>query len=230
MSIMAIVPAYNEEKSIFRVVSTIRNTHPEVDVVVVNDGSRDNTSYEARRAGAHVIDLPCNLGIGGAVQTGYIYGMKAGYDVVVQIDGDGQHNPTDLGRLLDIISRDEADMVIGSRFIEDTHYNPGILRGIGIRFFSRIVSMLIGLRVSDTTSGYRAVNRRIIEAFAKYYPSDYPEVETIVYISKKGFRIREIPVHMSERKEGKSSITPIKSIYYMLKVTLSLLLQPSGGQ
>lgn len=226
MKVMVAIPAYNEEKNIFRVVNAVKCNNPEVDVVVINDGSRDLTGVEAQRAGAFVINLPQNLGIGGAVQTGYIYAERKGYDVVIQVDGDGQHDPKDLSRLIDSIEKDEADMVIGSRFAEKTDYVSTKMRWLGINFFSKLVSFVCRSDFSDTTSGYRAVNKKVINIFAKYYPRDYPEVETIVYASKRGVRIKEISVDMKKRQGGKSSITPLKSIYYMIKVTCAILLQP----
>lgn len=226
MKSMVAIPAYNEEKNIFSVVEAVKFHHPEVDVVVINDGSRDNTGHEAQRAGAFVINLPQNLGIGGAVQTGYIYAKKKGYDAVIQIDGDGQHNPKDLSKMLEAIEKDKVDMVIGSRFVEKTDYKSSSMRKLGINFFSTFVSFMCKEDFSDTTSGYRAVNKKVIELFARYYPRDYPEVETIVYASKRGVRIKEISVDMNERQGGKSSITPIRSIYYMIKVTCAILLQP----
>lgn len=226
MKVMVAIPAYNEEKNIFRVIQGVRYQHPEVDVVVINDGSRDNTDFEAQRAGAFVINLPQNLGIGGAVQTGYIYGKKMDYDIVIQIDGDGQHNPKDLTKMIKVIEKNEADMVIGSRFVKKTDYESSSMRKFGINFFSKFVSLICKRNFYDTTSGYRAVNKKVIELFSRYYPRDYPEVETIVYASKRGVRIKEISVDMDKRKEGKSSITALKSIYYMLKVTCAILLQP----
>lgn len=226
MKIMTVIPAYNEEKNIYKVVQSVTHYHPEIDVVVVNDGSRDNTCFEAKKAGACVINLPQNLGIGGAVQTGYLYAQKNNYDVVVQIDGDGQHNPKDLSKLIEVIESNTADMAIGSRFIEKTDFKSGKIRKLGINFFSKFVSFVCMEDFHDTTSGYRAVNRKVIELFSNYYPNDYPEVETIVYASKRNIRIKEISVDMDKRQGGKSSITPLKSIYYMIKVTCAILLQP----
>ena len=226
MKVMVVVPAYNEEKDIYKVVASIKEYHPEIDVVVVNDGSKDNTCFEAKRAGAFVIDLPQNLGIGGAVQTGYLYGKRNDYDVVIQIDGDGQHDPKDISRLVEVIENKEADMVIGSRFVEQTEYESSSMRKLGINFFSRFVSFVCKQNFYDTTSGYRAANRKVIELFSTYYPKDYPEVETIVYAIKRGIRIKEVSVDMNKRQGGKSSITPLKSVYYMIKVTSAILLQP----
>ncbi|MDP4146926.1 MAG: glycosyltransferase family 2 protein [Bacillota bacterium] len=221
MRTMVVVPCYNEGKSIFNLVICIKRYNPDVDIVVVDDGSSDNTIYEARSAGALVIPLCQNLGIGGAVQTGYIYALNKDYDIVVQIDGDGQHNPSELEKLIHLLENKEADMAIGSRFVSDTGYIPSIARKLGIIFFSVIVSSLCNKKFHDTTSGYRAVSRKGIELFAKYYPRDYPEVETIVYAWKNGLKVEEVSVSMEQRKYGKSTITPIKSIYYLFKVTFA---------
>lgn len=221
MKILVIVPAYNEEGSIYNVVSLIKSNVPFVDILVINDGSKDNTYFEAKKAGAKVVNLVENLGIGAAVQTGYIYALSKGYDITIQVDGDGQHNPEDLKSLIKEIEVGNADIVIGSRFVKSTGYKASIFRSIGIRYFSRLVSKLCGKNYYDTTSGYRSVNRKGIELFSKYYPRDYPEVETIVYACKKGLNIKEVKVDMNYREAGKSSITPIRACYYMIKVTIS---------
>lgn len=223
MKTLIIVPAYNEEKSIYNVVTSIKFNIPWADVVVINDGSKDNTYLEAKKAGAKVINLIENLGIGGAVQSGYIYALKKEYDIAVQVDGDGQHNPADLNLLLREIEKGNTDMVIGSRFVEETGYKASAFRNIGIKYFSNLVSKLCGKSYYDTTSGYRLVNKKGIELFSSYYPKDYPEVETIVYACKKGLNVKEVKVNMNEREAGKSSITPIRAIYYMAKVTMSTL-------
>lgn len=228
MKVLVVVPAYNEEKSICRVVRSIKSSCPEVDVVVINDGSTDNTYLEAIRGRALVVNLIQNLGIGGAVQTGFLYARKNHYDIAVQIDGDGQHDPHDMTKMIEIIQKNKADMVIGSRFVKSTEYKPPGMRRAGILFFSKLVSVLCRKKYYDTTSGYRAVNRKGLELFTRYYPKDYPEVETIVFAFNRGLRIAEIPVNMQKRQEGKSSITPLKSVYYMLKVTCLLLLQPKS--
>ncbi len=224
MKTLVIIPAYNEEATIYNVVSNVKQCSLEVDVLVINDGSKDRTSEKALLAGAKVINLSQNVGIGGAVQTGYLYALYNNYDIAVQIDGDGQHNPKYLSKLIQPLLENTADMTIGSRFLEETGYSPSFFRNIGIKYFSRLVSSIIHKPILDTTSGFRAVNRKTIELFANYYPSDYPEVETIVYGSSKGVRVNEVPVSMNYRQGGKSSITPIKSIYYMIKVTLSVVL------
>lgn len=223
MKTLIIVPAYNEEKNIYDVVNSIGRSNPLVDILVINDGSNDNTYFEAKRAGAKVIDLAQNLGIGGAVQSGYIYALNKGYEIAVQIDGDGQHDPKDLQKLIKEMKENNLDMIIGSRFVEDTEYKPSFFRLLGIRYFSKLVSFLCGNNYYDTTSGYRLVNKKGIRLFANYYPKDYPEVETIVYACKKGLKVKEVMVSMKSRSGGKSSITPMKSIYYMIKVTLATL-------
>lgn len=227
MNCLVIIPAYNEGKSIYEVTTAIKDSNPEFDVVVVNDGSKDNTELEAKRAGAKVLSLSSNLGIGGAMQTGYLYALYNGYDAAVQVDGDGQHSPKDLGRLVKELDEGNADMVIGSRFVCKSSYEPGACRKLGIKYFSRLVSFLCRSSYHDTTSGYRMVNKRGISLFANYYPQDYPEVETIVYAVKNGLEVKEISVEMNKRQGGRSSITPMKSVYYMVKVTLASIIQPS---
>ncbi|AGK97139.1 glycosyltransferase family 2 protein [Clostridium pasteurianum] len=230
MKHLVIIPAYNEGQNIYNVVKNIINSTSEFDIVVINDGSKDNTYFEAKKAGAKVLNLSSNLGVGGAVQTGYLYAYDNNYDVAVQIDGDGQHCSEDLLKLLEEIKRNEVDMVIGSRFIGEGHYKPSLFRSIGIKYFSKLVSYLCKISYYDTTSGYRIVNRKAIEHFINYYPQDYPEVETIVYAVKNGLKVKEILVNMNKRQGGKSTITPLKSIYYMIKVTLALIIEkPSEG-
>ena len=221
MKTLIIIPAYNEEEAIEKVVNSIAQ---EVDVLVVNDGSKDNTSKIAKKTRAKVIDLPCNLGIGGAVQTGYIYAKKNEYDIAIQIDGDGQHRPEYIRQMVDIIEKNEADMVIGSRFIEKTSYDQTFFRRLGIYITSAIIKILTGKKIHDTTSGYRAINKKVIEEFANSYPYDYPEPDTNMRAILKGFRIKEIPVEMNKRTTGVSSISPLKSVSYMLKVSLALII------
>lgn len=228
MRTLVVIPAYNEGKTIYEVVKSVKKAHENVDVLVVDDGSCDETFSESQRAGAKAVCLPLNLGIGGAVQTGYIYALEHGYDCVVQIDGDGQHDPKDLHKLLSLVESGKCDMAIGSRFVEKTGYTPSFFRKIGISYFSKLVSFITGQAVTDTTSGYRAVNRKVIEQFFKYYPTDYPEVETIVYIAKNGYKIKEVSVDMRQRTAGKSSITPLRSLYYTIKVTICLLFMRKG--
>lgn len=224
MKVLAIIPAYNEEGSIPEVIRRIRVNLPKADIVVVNDGSKDNTSIKAAAAGAKVLDLPFNLGIGGAMQTGFLYAKSNNYDIAVQIDGDGQHNPEYASELIEPLVQGKADMVIGSRFIAETCYRPSLTRKAGMVFFSSLVETLTGRRVKDTTSGFRAANRKTINYFSDHYPTDYPEVDVLVKLYKKKFKVIEVPVEMSSRKTGKSSITPFRSFYYMIKVTVALLI------
>lgn len=221
---LVIVPAYNEEESIKKVVETIYEQNPTCDVVVVNDGSKDNTSEEARKTKAIVLDLPSNLGIGGAVQSGYLYAYKNDYDIAIQIDGDGQHKPIYIKQMREIISNGEADMVIGSRFVKKTAYKQTFMRMLGINITSKIIEIFTKKRIYDTTSGYRAVNKSIIKEFVESYPYDFPEPVTNMKMILQGKEIKEIPVEMEQRTTGTSFITPIKSISYMLKVTLSLVI------
>jgi len=220
---VAIVPAYEEEGIIAAVVAEIRSFDPALDIVVVDDGSVDGTAAAAASAGAAVVRLPFNLGIGGAVQTGFKYALEHGYGIAVRLDGDGQHDPTELPKLLEPLARDEADVVIGSRFAGgDREYRPPFARRAGIRWFAKLVSLLTRQRLTDTTSGFQAVNARGIRLFAADYPHDYPEVEAAVMVVRHRLRIVEVPVRMRERELGSSSITALRSLYYAVKVTLAL--------
>jgi glycosyltransferase involved in cell wall biosynthesis len=222
MKILIIIPAYNEEKSIPGVIDDIRSHVPDADIIVVNDGSRDRTEMVARELGVTVLALPFNLGIGGAMQTGYLYAEQNGYDVAVQFDGDGQHVAAEVGALLTPIRQGRADIVVGSRFLKSGEYRPPFFRRIGIWIFSTVLSAILGMKVTDTTSGFRAANRKVIEFFARAYPEDYPEVESLVLLHRAGMAIGEIPVQMRDRTGGRSSITPIRSAYYMIKVLLAV--------
>lgn len=222
--VLIIIPAYNEERSIKKVIEEVKNLNSNLDILVINDGSCDNTGKIARSCGVKVIDLPFNLGIGGAVQTGFIYAKNENYDIAVQLDGDGQHDPKFIKDLLALIENNEVDVVIGSRFNGIVNYNTPVLRKIGMKFFSKFIKVLTGLDIKDTTSGFRAVNRKVIEYFADKYPLDYPEVDVIVRLHKKGFKIKEIPVYMKAREYGRSSITPLRAVYYMVKVSFALFI------
>jgi glycosyltransferase involved in cell wall biosynthesis len=221
---LAIVPAYNEQDSIGTVLEEIRAAEPDLHVVVGNDASIDRTAAIAARAGAIVLDLPFNLGIGGAMQTGYQYALEHGFELAIQVDGDGQHDPREIGRVLEPILDGRADLVVGTRFVEGGGYRGTRLRRVGIRIFAAVVSLLVGERVSDTTSGFRAVNRKTLRLFAAQYPHDYPEVESIVLLSRHGLRMLEVPVQMRVRETGSSSITAVRSVYYMVKVLLALFI------
>jgi glycosyltransferase involved in cell wall biosynthesis len=222
--VVAIVPAHNEEGAIGGVVDEIRAYDPSFDVVVIDDGSGDRTAAVAAAHGAAVVRLPFNLGIGGAVQTGFQYALEHDYDLAVRLDGDGQHDPNELGKLLEPVRGGEADVVTGSRFVDGAAaYRPPLSRRIGITWFAKVVSLLTRQKVTDTTSGFQALNRRGIKLFAGDYPSDYPEVEAIVLVFKHRLRLTEVQVEMRQREHGESSITFVRSVYYMLKVTLALL-------
>ncbi len=221
--VLIAIPAYREEKMIGAVVGAVRRLYP-YDILVVNDGSQDGTSEAARGAGAIVVDLPCNLGIGGAVQTSFLYALEHGYDAVVRLDGDGQHEPGDIARVLEPILSGKAEAAIGSRFLSDTGYRTPFMRMAGIRFFRLLVNLFTGYRVTDPTSGFFAVNRRLLEFYSTLYPSDYPEVDSYILMHRLKARAVEVPARMYEREEGKSSITPFRAMYYMVKVTLSFLI------
>ncbi|HEY7207769.1 MAG TPA: glycosyltransferase family 2 protein [Gaiellaceae bacterium] len=219
---LAIVPALNEQESVGRVIDELRAFDPGLDVVVVDDGSTDRTAGIAVDSGARVVRLPFNLGIGGAMQTGFRYAFEHGYDVAVQVDGDGQHDPAELPKILAPLIAGEADLVVGSRFTGEGEFRSTALRRVGIRVFAWTVSRIVGQRVTDTTSGFRAVGRRGIALFAADYPHDYPEVEATVMVAKARLRLLEVPVSMRERAGGRSSITTLGSVYYMAKVMLAL--------
>ena len=225
----AIVPAYNEARSIAGVVAELRAAQPEFEIVVIDDGSTDETAAVARRAGAEVVQLPFNLGIGGAVQTGIEWARRRGCELAVQVDGDGQHDPRQIDRLLQPILAGNADVVVGTRFAGEGTYRPSVARRIGIGVFAGLVSLIVRQRVTDTTSGFRAMNERAIELFADEYPYDYPEVEATVLIFRHRLRLVEVAVTMRQRAAGRSSITVFRSLYYMGKVSLALfvgLLRP----
>jgi glycosyltransferase involved in cell wall biosynthesis len=221
---IAVVPAYNESASIASVVRELREADSEFEIIVVDDGSTDNTARLAAEAGAHVVRLPYNLGIGGAVQTGYQYAREHGFDLAVQVDGDGQHDPGQIPLLLAPILDGRADMVVGTRFAGEGSYRPPLLRRFGIRIFARVVSLVVRQRVTDTTSGFRAVNRKALCLFASDYPHDYPEVEATVLVFRHCLRMEEVPVAMRSRAGGRSSITAVSSVYYMVKVLLAIFI------
>ena len=224
MKALVIIPAYNEEGAIVNTVKNLKSICPDVDYVIIDDCSKDRTLEIAKQNNFHVIHLPINLGIGGAVQTGYKYAYENDYDVAIQMDADGQHDVFYIEEMRKIIEDGQADMVIGSRFIKNIGYKPTMARLIGIKINSAIIKILTKKKIYDTTSGFRAINRGIIEEFSRNYPYDYPEPCTNMEMILKGKKIKEIPVKMYQRKTGVSSIPPLKSIKYMLKVTLSLFL------
>jgi len=222
-SYLAVVPAYNEAASVGSVVRDLRARAPRVDVLVIDDGSTDNTRMVGEAAGAQVMRLPFNLGIGGAVQAGFLYASENDYDYMVQVDGDGQHLPEELPKLFEAMEEDpELDMVCGSRFLTDTGYPAPISRRTGIHVFAFLLSRIVGQRVSDPTSGFRLYNRKGIALFARDYPHDYPEVEAVLLVHFHRLRMREVPVRMLRRGGGVSSIRSGKSLYYMIKVLLAI--------
>jgi len=223
--LLAVVPAWNEAGAIGGVVDEIRAFDSGIDVVVVDDASTDDTADVARAHGAKVLSLPFNVGIGGAVQTGFRYARDEGYRAAVRLDGDGQHAAAELGKLLAPIEAGEAQLVVGSRFVDPGGtYRPPFARRMGIGIFARLVSLLGGQRVTDTTSGFSALDRTAIELFATEYPHDYPEVESTLVALKSGLRLVQVQVDMRERQAGTSSITFVRSLYYIVKVMLALLI------
>lgn len=222
--VVAIVPAWNEAAAIGGVVDEILAFDPTIHVVVVDDASDDETASVAQRHGAKVLPLLFNVGIGGAVQTGFRYARDEGYEIAVRLDGDGQHDASELGKLIGPVRAGEADLVIGSRFVDPGGtYRPPFARRMGIRVFARLVSLLGGQKVTDTTSGFSAMNRAGIELFALEYPHDYPEVEATLVALRSGLRLTQVQVEMRERQTGTSSITFVRSLYYIVKVMLALL-------
>ncbi|HVS85348.1 MAG TPA: glycosyltransferase family 2 protein [Gaiellaceae bacterium] len=219
---IAIVPAFNEEGNIGRVLAELHEFDPGLDVVVVSDGSVDRTCDVAAEHGAYVIRLPFNLGIGGAVQTGFRYAWEGGYQIAVRCDGDAQHDPAELPKVIAPVLAGQADIAVGSRFASGEGYRSTATRRLGIRLLALVVSAIARQRVTDATSGFQALNRRALGLFAADYPHDYPEVEGMVMTIKHRLRLVEVPVRMREREHGRSSITAFRSIYYMAKVLLAL--------
>ena len=223
---LAIIPGYNEAETVASVIDSVRLHAPTFDVLVIDDGSTDGTGEVADKAGAMVVRHAFNLGIGGAVQSGFVFAQERGYDYAVQVDADGQHCPEEISKLLDAMHADPSlDMVCGSRFIaRDRTYPATISRRTGIHIFAFILSRLVGQRVSDPTSGFRLYNRRGIGLFARDYPHDYPEVEAVLMVHFHRLRMSEVPVRMLQRGGGKSSIRSGKSAYYMIKVLLAIFI------
>lgn len=222
---LIIIPAFNEEANIEKTVAAIQKDAKEFDYVIINDCSTDRTREICEEHGYNIVNLPINLGIGGAVQTGYKYAQKYGYDMAVQVDGDGQHDPEFLNEMAEYIEKNKVDLVIGSRFIEKKGFQSSAVRRMGIKFFSCLIKLLTGEVITDPTSGLRMVGRNVIEIFARDYPKDYPEPESVVAVLRKKMIVKEIPVIMHEREGGVSSISPRKSVYYMVKVTLAILIE-----
>lgn len=225
MKKLIIIPAYNESESIENTVRDIMENAPDFDYVVINDCSKDNTKAICESNGFNIVNLPINLGIGGAVQTGYKYAMEYGYDIAVQVDGDGQHDPAFLKQMAEIIEKEDLDMVIGSRFIDKEGFQSSFMRRVGIKYFTVLIKMITGKTITDPTSGLRMIGRNVIKLYASDYPKDYPEPESVVAVLRRGMKVKEIPVVMRNRQGGVSSINPSKSVYYMIKVTLAILVE-----
>ncbi len=224
MRTLIMIPAYNEQNTLADLIEEIKDKCPDADYLVINDCSSDDTKKILKNIGASYVSAPVNLGIGGAVQTGYKYAAKNGYDIAIQVDGDGQHDVSYVKDMVSAIENGKADIVIGSRFIEKEGFQSSGARRMGIHFLSGLIKVMSGTKVKDVTSGFRAVNREYIEVFAKNYPDDYPEPEVIVISALSGAKIAEIPVIMRERTDGVSSINMKKSVYYMIKVSIAIIL------
>lgn len=220
---LIIIPCYNEEETIEAVIERLKTVYPQGDYLVVNDCSTDASASILSGRGYNHITLPVNLGIGGGVQSGYLYAMAHGYDITVQMDGDGQHNPAYLAEVIAPVASGELDMCIGSRFITKEGFQSGALRRFGIRFLSGLIRVLTGAKVRDVTSGFRACNREMTAFYAKNYAQDYPEPEAIISAVTRGYRVGEVPVIMEERQGGVSSIQALQGAYFMVKVSLSLI-------
>lgn len=223
MKVLVIIPCYNEAENIERVVSDLRRAAPDVDYLIVNDCSTDRSAAICRENGFSYLSLPINLGIGGGVQSGYLYAKENDYDITVQMDGDGQHDPSYLQTVVAPVARGELDMCIGSRFLKKEGFQTSFMRRMGIRILSTLLRVLCGVRILDVTSGFRACSKELTAFYAENYAQDYPEPEAIITAVLAGYRVGEAPVQMRERMGGASSINALKSIYYMVKVTISLV-------
>lgn len=223
-AVLVILPALNEAASIAKTVSRIRQQVPQADILVINDGSRDNTAEVARAVGALVLSLPCNVGIGAAVQTAFKFAVRYQYDIVIRNDGDGQHDPEAIPRLIQTLCEQQMDVVIGSRFLQDGDYGTPPLRRLGIRLICLVLRRITGWQITDPTSGFNAYNQRAIRLFSQHYPHDYPEPEAIMLMHRSGLHMREVPVRMIPREHGTSSITPLRSAFYMFNVLLAILI------
>ena len=222
MKILIIIPAFNEEMNILNVLGELDFYYSELDYLVVNDCSEDATRAILLNKETSFLDLPVNLGIGGGVQAGYMYALENDYDIAVQMDGDGQHLPSEVSSIIDPIVNGSADFVVGSRFVTNKGFQSSQLRRIGIYMLSKVLRLCVGIHIKDVTSGFRAVNRKGISLFSKEYAQDYPEPEALAVAALKGLKIKEVPVEMKEREGGISSISGVKSIYYMIKVSIAL--------
>lgn len=221
---LVIIPAYNEEGNIVKTVTDVQKHAPSFDYIIVNDCSTDNTLQICKEHGYQVLNLPCNMGIGGGVQTGYLYAARNGYDFAVQFDGDGQHNGAYLEAMAEKMEAEGLDMLIGSRYIQKEGFQSSGARRMGIKYFTGLIKLVTGTKITDPTSGMRMVSSEVIQMFAEDYPKDYPEPESVVTLLKKGRKVKELPVTMNAREEGVSSISPVKAVYYMVKVSIAILI------
>jgi glycosyltransferase involved in cell wall biosynthesis len=221
-SLLVLIPAFNEEGAIARVVEDVHRNVPGVPVLVVDDSSRDGTVNAARRAGAEVLPLPHHLGLGGAVQAGYKLAYELGFDYVIRVDGDGQHDAADIPRMLEALQTSGCEMVIGSRFVNSNEFDPGFVRSLGIHLFRAVLRPILGKTVHDPTSGFVGVNRRALQVFSQSFPLEYPEIEALVVLQRRRFRFLEVPCKMRKRMAGRSTITATKSFYYIAHVLLGV--------
>lgn len=224
VKVLIIIPAFNEASNIGRVLDDIKTHAPDLDVIVVDDGSTDSTADSAVQCNAGVLRLPHNLGIGGAMQAGYKYAERHGHEIAVQFDGDGQHRADQLEAIITPVMHGETDLAIGSRFLGEKEYRAQFTRLMGIKILSRVISFFVGRRITDPTSGFRAANRKVMAFFTRHYPDDYPEPETVVLLHRAGFEVTEVPVRMRERLSGISSIKALNAFYYMIKVLLAIMI------
>lgn len=225
--ILVLIPAYNEENTIEGVIESVRKEVPPCEIVVVNDGSIDRTERLAREKGVKVLTLPYNMGIGLAEQTGFKYAYKENFDIVIRVDADGQHDAKFIMKCLTPLLDNSADMVIGSRFLNNEGFQSTLIRRMGIKWICILINLLTGSKVSDPTSGFRSINKKLIKLFSRFYPTDFPEPESLLMALKLGFKVKEIPVIMQERLEGKSSINMWNAVYYMIKVPFALIIDES---
>jgi hypothetical protein len=220
--LLVLIPAFNEEGAIAGVVGEVRSAVPATPILVVDDCSRDSTRGEARKAGAQVLALPHHLGLGGCVQAGYRLAYELGYDYVIRVDGDGQHDPRDIPTVLKALEQGDCEMVIGSRFVDENGAHTSLLRAAGILFFRAMLRPILGRPVRDPTSGYVGVNRTALALFSATFPLEYPEIEALVVLQRKRFRFVEVPCRFRPRRTGRSTITAVKSLYYMIHVLLGV--------
>ncbi len=219
--VLIIIPAYNEASTIEMVIASIKKELSSADILVVSDGSTDSTAEIARALNVYVVEHPFNLGIGATMQTGYRFAALKEYDVAVQVDGDGQHPADQIKYIVEPVKKGEADVAIGSRFLGE-EYSHTLARWVGMKIFSQVISLIVREKVTDTTSGFRAASKKVIQFYSAHYPEDYPEVEAIVLLHKAGFTVREVSVRFEERQGGATSITPLRSVYCMVKVFLAV--------